>query len=180
MILNPLESLLLVFEPDLSGEPKKCMEDTGDNLNMVVKGPWEVTFKHVDGQTFNKTFEDLFDFGTSNDRQLNSFAGTAAYTARFKVDNQYNYLRIEKVNKGVAEIVLNGKEVGTNWYGTPVFYIKDAINKGDNELIIIYTTVLSNYVMSLKDNPTFSKWTSGYDKLPSGLEGNIVLTDSYY
>ena len=113
-------------------------------------------------------------------RQLNSFAGTAAYTARFKVDNQYNYLRIEKVNKGVAEIVLNGKEVGTNWYGTPVFYIKDAINKGDNELIIIYTTVLSNYVMSLKDNPTFSKWTSGYDKLPSGLEGNIVLTDSYY
>jgi len=49
------------------------------------------------------------------------------------------------------------------------------LNKGDNKIEIKYTTVLSNYVGSLKDNPAAVRWTAGYDKLRSGIDGPAVI-----
>jgi hypothetical protein len=42
-------------------------------------------------------------------------------------------------------------------------------------LKIKYSTVLSNYAMSLKNNPAAERWTKGYQKIPIGLEGECVI-----
>jgi hypothetical protein len=35
--------------------------------------------------------------------------------------------------------------------------------------------VLSNYVRSLKDNPTAKRWTQGYEAIPLGIEGEVKV-----
>jgi hypothetical protein len=44
-----------------------------------------------------------------------------------------------------------------------------------NRLEIKYATVLSNYVRSMKDNPTAMRWTEGYDLIPAGIGGSVKL-----
>ncbi|HDR50579.1 MAG TPA: hypothetical protein ENN90_03015 [Mariniphaga anaerophila] len=171
--LNPLQSLLLVFEPGIedSGKP---FEMPGEKI-ITIEDPWEVSFEHVNGETFTRNFNKLNQFGTSPDEQLNTFAGTVTYKTTFSLDENAKWLQLGKANKGVTEVFLNGEKVGMNWHGKPVFNIENAGRPGENLLEIKYTTVLSNYVMSLENNPTAERWTRGYEKIPTGLEGEVTL-----
>jgi hypothetical protein len=171
--LEPLQSLLLVFESGVE-EPGKSLEKPREKI-LTVEGPWEVIFDHINGETFIRNFDKLEQFGTLPDKQLNTFAGTVTYKTTFNSDQNAKWLQLGKVNKGVTEVFLNGEKVGLNWYGKPVFNIEKAVKSGENQLEIKVTTVLSNYVMSLENNPTAERWTRGYTKIPAGLEGEIVL-----
>jgi hypothetical protein len=172
--LEPLQSLLLVFEPNPEGEPTPEPKP-GNQKNVTIKGPWQATFEHVNGQSFTREFDTLSAFGPSNDSALNSFAGTVTYSTTFNTHETTGFLELGKTNKGVCEVFLNSKNVGLNWYGRPLFLLDGALKKGENYLEIKYTTVLSNYMMSLVNNPTAKRWTKGYQKIPIGLEGNAVI-----
>lgn len=174
--LAPLQSLLLVFEPDDVKAPESP-ENSEVKQVMALKGPWEAVFQPVYGGPFSQTFTNLSEFGTSEDPRLNGFAGTVIYTTTFESSGEGEWLDLGKTNKGVVEVFLNGKPAGISWYGKPVFNIAHALVKGDNRLEIKYTSVLSNYVTTLTDNPTARKWTQGYTKIPNGLEGvPVILT----
>jgi len=176
--LEPLQSLLLVFEPDdkeSSQQPELFIET---DTVMNIKGPWVAEFNPLKGIPFKRSFDKLNDFGTSDDVELNSFAGTVNYKTNFESDGTGIYLIIDKVNKGVTEVYVNGRNAGTCWYGKPHFRIDSLINKGENSLEIIYTSVLSNYVRTLNNNPTALRWTSGYNKIPLGPEGPVTILGS--
>jgi len=177
--LNPLQSLLLVFEPDMEEEPGKPFEKPGEKI-VAIRGPWEVSFEHINGQTFERNFDELKEFGTSSDTQLNTFAGTVTYKTIFSSDKSAKWVQLGKLNKGVIEVFLNGEKVGLNWYRKPVFNIENAVKPGENLLEIKYTTVLSNYVMSIENSPTAERWTRGYEKIPAGLEGEVTLYSSNF
>jgi hypothetical protein len=174
--LKPLQSLLLVFEPKLKGNPPPRIEE-GNQKVVTITGPWQATFEHVNGENFTRELDTLFTFDTPDDKELNDFAGTVIYSTSFNSTDTTGFLELGKTNKGISEVFLNGKNVGLNWYGKPVFPLDGALKKGENHLQIIYTTVLSNYVMSMIDNPTAERWTRGYKKIPVGIEGNIHLTN---
>ncbi len=59
---------------------------------MNIAGPWEVTFEHINGERFSKSFENLAEFGTSSDQQLNTFAGLVTYSAVFKTEELAQWL----------------------------------------------------------------------------------------
>lgn len=177
--LDPLQSLLVVFDPNRKGTPGPEIKSAAGDTMMTIEGPWELTFEHVNGQKFNRRFEQLAEFGIPDDPQINTFAGTVTYSTTFKTEKKAQWLRLGKVNKGITEVFLNGQKVGLNWYEKPVFNIHDALKIGENHLKIKYTTVLSNYMMSLKDNTTAQKWTTGYEKIPIGLEGEVVILLPY-
>jgi len=173
--LGPLESLLLVFQPgkitDQSIEPENKPADTVQ----IIKGPWKAYFNHVNGGSFNLSFDELRDFGTSADEKLNSFAGTVLYKTEFESDGTANWLLLESLGKGVAEVTVNGKNAGVCWYGKPVFNISSMLKDGINTLEIKYTTTLSNYVRTMKNNPAAVRWTEGYTPLPAGLHGEVFV-----
>ena len=176
--LEPLQSLLLVFEPEdteSSQEPELSMET---DTVMTITGPWIAEFNHIKGISFNRSFDKLNDFGTSEDVELNSFAGTVNYKTIFESDGTGKFLIIDKENKGVTGVYVNGRNAGTCWYGKPHFRIDSLIYKGENTLEIRYTSVLSNYVRTLKNNPAALRWTTGYDKIPLGPEGTVTILSS--
>lgn len=173
--LGPLESRLLVFEPGKKGKPENIPQPRPAEKLLGIQGPWKVQFEHTDGSRFERTFDFPDEFGTSADDQLSNFAGTVIYTTDFHSGGTGNFLLLDKVNKGVTEVFLNGKPAGINWYGQPAFRISGLLNNGNNHLEIRYTTVLSNYAKSLKDNATARKWTSGFENIPIGLEGEVTI-----
>lgn len=174
--LQPLQSILLVFDPGLKGDKPEPAGKPDESVSLDIMGPWKAEFRHINGQVFERTFERLEEFGTSDDHDLNSFAGAVNFSTTFNSDGTGKWLELEKVNKGVTEVFLNGRQAGTRWYGKPVFRIDSLVKNGDNRLEIKYVSVLSNYVRTLKDNPTAVQWTKGYEKIPAGIEGPVTIT----
>lgn len=175
IVLQPLQSLLLVFDPEIKGKTTESSFEIAGKRIMSVDGLWHVCFEHMNGRKFERDFDKLFEFGTSNDVQLNSFAGIVKYSTSFNSDGKGDWLRLGKTNRGITEVYLNGKLLGLNWFGQPTFSLKGKLLKGNNNIEIKYTTVLSNYAFSIKDNPTAQLWTSKFDIIPIGLEGEVGI-----
>jgi hypothetical protein len=173
--LEPLESALIVYEPEeidlpeyeFASPPTKTTE-----LNTT----WDVKFEHVNGSVFTRKMDELIDFKNSEDEAIRSFAGTVTYTATFENSGSVKYIKIDNVNEGVTELMVNGNSVGMKWYGNHCYDISEHIRPGSNKIEIKLTTTLANYCRSLKDNPTAQAWTQNYDKpFSSGLQGVVLL-----
>ena len=176
--LRPQQSLLLVFEPGEPGEHRAesltAAPKAGD-LRETVKGPWTLQFNHTNGSTFKRKLDHLESFGTGKDSLLQTFAGVITYKADFTSDGEGKWMELGKVNKGITEVFLNGEKIGVNWYGHPLFFVGGALKEGRNSIEIKYTTVLTNYCKSLKDNLTAQAWTKKNSYIPVGLEGPVRI-----
>jgi len=176
--LQPLQSLLLVFEPKLTGKQGKPEKQEKMRVVRFVEGPWHVRLEHINGETFERTISNPEDFGASDDPQLNSFAGVIIYSALFDSDASGGKIELGETNRGVTEVYINGKSAGINWYGRPVFDVKGLLVTGQNKIEIKYTTVLSNYCRILKDNPTAYRWAGRHKIIPCGLTGNVIIINN--
>jgi len=170
--LGPLESLLLVFD-DKEGSFEQIEKSVPDTV--VLNTIWKAEFMHKNGKVFYREFETLSEFGTSDDEELSSFAGIVKYITEFESDGNGSMLLLPEVNRGVSEVYINGKPAGLNWYGLPCFDISGLLKPGKNKIEIKYTTLLSNYVRTLKDNSTAVQWTKGYEKMPMGIGGRVKI-----
>jgi len=161
--LGPLESILLVMEGDSDGKEFCVKNKRTINKMLTIDGSWEVEFNSVDGSVFKEIFAGLTDFGESGNNLVNSFAGEAIYKKSFNIDETgCDRLDLGNVNEGITEVMLNGKRLGARWYGEHVYDIKGALVKGENELVIKYTTILINHMAKAK-------------VLPSGIVGPVCI-----
>jgi len=175
--LRPLQSILLVFEPqDKRDTVNYVLENKEYRLVNSLDTEWQLTFKHINGTTFTRRANALHEFGTSKDSSLRSFAGTVYYKTTFQSDGLGCALRINNTNRGIVEVFLNHKKIGESWYGVPLFELAKQLHQGENTLEIKYTTLLSNYMMELKE-PASEIWTKNYKKVAAGIDGDIdILT----
>jgi hypothetical protein len=171
--LAPFQSLLLVFDTLAEGDSK--VFEKPEQVVLKIQGPWQTEFIHTDGSRFVRSMNSLKEFGTKEDSELQNFAGTVKYLTEFESDGRGRWLRFENVNKGITEVYINGKKAGLNWYGLPVFSIDKLQKKGRNRIEIVHTTLLSNYVMSLRNNPPAERWSAGYQKMKAGIDGNVMI-----
>jgi hypothetical protein len=176
LVLQPLESALLVFD-DATQEGEIRIREIPPHVHgdRTISAPWTLHFKSKSGEEFDREVNDLQLFGTSGDEQLRSFGGTVTYATAFEAEGNEQWLEIEQVRKGVAEVFLNDVSLGVHWYGRPVFSLGSALKKGNNELEIRYTSVLSNYCKNLVDSPTAQRWTNGYEQMSLGLAGRVFV-----
>lgn len=174
--LEPLESLLLVFEPAAAQQDGEPLVRTDPTRFVTLSAPWEVTFEHrVLDQQFTRTFNTLIDLSEMPDEDLATFAGTAVYRAEFDVPNTgYTLLDLGQVHD-ISEVTLNGTSLGLRWWGRHRYDADSALKEGRNVLEVRVTTTLFNYCQSLKDNPTATRWTRGQEPVPSGLVGPVRL-----
>jgi len=155
--LEPLESLVLVFEPDV---PAKGDIDPNRTVarkdGFEIKGPWRAFFEHMNKETFEVSLSQLQDLSQSNDRRLATFAGTVTFIKTFDADhNAYSSIDLGTVH-GVSEVTLNGKKLGVRWWGKHQYNLVN-LKPGPNTIKIKVATVLCNYCKSLHNNPTATR-----------------------
>ncbi len=174
--LNPLESILIVFEDEKPKEVPKAKSNTITDYK-IIDANWEVVGKRIDNKTFTWHMTELVDFSQSSDTTQTSFGGELIYKTSFQNNEQYSHIDLGETNGGVTTLYINGAKVGVNWYGKPIFPVKGLLKTGENQIEIHYTTVLANYCKSI-DNPLTNVWTRGYKGLVRiGLEGPVKFLE---
>ena len=143
------QSVFVVFrkETSLKGESNKMEFKTVSET--VVTGEWDVSFLPKLDSPFQIKFPELIDLSKHKSKRLNYFSGTATYHKKLNIGP-------EMVGKGkrlelllgelndIAEIKLNGKEVGVLWYPPYQVDITKFIRAGENELAVAVTNNWAN------------------------------------
>jgi len=170
--LAPLESLLVVFDPNTKGKPGKPAPAIDFNDALEITTPFKADFAHrVTGEKFTREIDKLIDLAQTQDPLLNTFAGTIVYRTEFNTaDKKRTMLDLGKVYD-ISEVKLNGKSLGTRWYGRHIYDATGTLKKGKNVLEVKVTTTLANYVRSLKDDPN----AIPSKPAPAGLVGPVRL-----
>jgi hypothetical protein len=195
--LEPLESLLLVFEPSPDPRERRVVlaasasrEGSGEG-SLPVSAPrhprpghewlpvvaaWDVDLRPASGAPFRRRFPQLFDLSlAANDPEVAGFGGVAVYRADFEwTDETRTVLGLGTVH-GVSSVRLNGKDLGTRWWGRHLYDATGALAKGRNVLEVEVTTTLGNRMRSLKDNPVAKGWAWWFPPISMGLLGPVQL-----
>ncbi len=173
--LEPQESMLVVFEPNMPGKGKPRPQVDFDKF-VEVKPDWKVEFKQaITKVVFDRPMSELIDIGQSTDPNLNTFAGTITYKGQFDAnDAGYRMLDLGVVH-GVSEVALNGKSLGVRWYGRHTYDAGEALKKGRNEIEIKVTTHLGNYVRSFPRNSAAGRWAWWFPIEPMGMLGPVRM-----
>jgi hypothetical protein len=174
--LNPLESCFLVIEPDDHPDNKMINQpEPAEGITLKLETEWNAEFYPVEGNPFSRKFKELTDFKSSEDQVLRNFAGTVIYKTDFELsDLNIDRLSLGEVNEGVTQVIINGKNLGSTWYGLHDFDIDSCLSIGTNKIEIIYTSLLFNYCRSLEIIEA-KRWIRNRDLISNGLMGPVVL-----
>ena len=171
--LGPLESLLLVFDKTHRRQPSVNSPTRPDF--MILDSSWTLKCFPIDGAVFQLDLPHLVDLGMADNHLLNTFSGRIEYKTTFEFSgNPDAILDLGKVTD-ITEVVVNGENVGTRWYGEPTYPLKGILRKGTNTIEITLTTTLFNYCRTLKDNPAVSRWITTDKPESSGLKGPVRI-----
>jgi len=115
----------------------------------AIAGPWEVRFAPGGGAPDHIALDRLISWSAHSDAGVKYFSGTATYRTKFTVpdaglsSNRRFSLDLGRVEV-IAEVKLNGKELGTLWKPPYCLEINDAVRAGENTLEVKVTNLWVN------------------------------------
>jgi hypothetical protein len=131
-------------------------------------------------------FNELADWSQSTDEQIKYYSGPAVYTTTFNVnelpENGEVFINLGKVNV-MAQVKLNGKDVGGVWIAPYRLNVTGALQQGENTLEIEVVNLWRNRMIKDKMLPKSEKYTwtvvddikAGEAPHTSGLLGPVTL-----
>jgi hypothetical protein len=176
--LGPADSLLFAFDSVKVQEEWRPLPVAGSEMRTIEEG-WIAGFIHCrDGSVREAEIGRLTDLKDS--AEFVHFSGTVIYRNRLECnDTSGMVMNLGKVY-GTSELRINGVSCGVKWYGRRIFGIEKYLRPGMNNIEVIVTTSMGNYMKSLTDNPVAQYWTNtGTKSQPlqsMGLTGPV----SYY
>lgn len=154
--LEPHESLFVVFDKKISKDSKSTSSVNWNEYveAQVLTGSWQVNFDPKWGGPQSIIFDSLQNWTTHPNEGVRYYSGTAVYhkdfNLNFKLDESTSYyLELGSVKDvGVAEVKLNGVDLGVVW--TPPFRldIGKALKSGENKLEISVVNSWHNRVVA--------------------------------
>ena len=173
LTFTPSESKLVVFDEEEGGELYQPLRECPDTVR-VLDAMWSVKAVHFDGTEKTFSMEHVQDFNTLPFPWFRNFAGTIYYTANLNVENPEYYTVLNAgLVRGVTELIVNGENLGTKWYGEHAYSIDGKLQKGNNTVTIKVTTPLGNYANSLVNNRTAKRYAHTMKSL--GLENPVCI-----
>lgn len=139
MKFAPKESFFVVFS-QLEQAALRTSVDAFPKLEdeRTLDGPWQVHFDPAWGAPAQVTFDRLEDWTKHTDDGIRHYSGTATYQKTFSITKPMrgrSYLDLGEV-KNLAQVYLNGKDLGVVWTAPWRVEITEHIRSGDNELRI--------------------------------------------
>ena len=146
----------------------------------IISGDWKLTLENKD-KKIDTTFTHLFSW--TKDVRCRHFSGTGRYEINFELPKNYiakdKLLQLDLGKVGnVAEVKLNGINVGTTWMRGQTLDITAAARAGNNKLTVLVTNTLINRVAGFKEPPPVPDelvphYGSGTTAYSSGFRGPI-------
>ncbi len=166
-------------------------------VEKALEGPWHVSFEPGRGAPASAEFEKLIAWNTHSDDGIKFFSGTATYRKTFELTAaQAKHpvcLQLGEV-KCIAEVRLNGRNLGIVWTDPWSVDLTGAVKPGKNELEIAVTNTWVNRLIGDAGQPESKRITKtnvrflpepakrsflGFSAkdplLPSGLIGPVRL-----
>jgi hypothetical protein len=136
-----------------------------------LDGPWEIRFPPNCGAPAKLTFNELTDWSKHHEAGVKFFSGTATYLKRFTVPVSFQsaigdqqsriYLELGKVAV-MAQVKLNGQDLGVLWKAPFCVDVTGVIRAGENELEIKVVNLWVNRMLGDEQLPEDS------DRNPDG------------
>ena len=187
---GPAETYLLVFNKDgrsagkipvlhnpVASSTPVILSEAKDPIDAI--GPWDLTLHqpHPDS-TWTASLDTLQDFKDMADTTFKNFMGTIVYKTSVSLDgkNLPKYINLGKV-ADICELTVNGKDAGTLWFGERIYDISPYVKAGENTIEVKVTTLMGNYIQTLKDNQAAQRFVLRRSQpyVSAGLIGPVKL-----
>lgn len=127
---------------------------------------WTTRFPLLSDESRDVTFDTLTSWAKSQDEDIRYFSGTATYRKEFSLPRKWTdgdyALELDLGDVRVmAEVFLNGKNLGTLWKAPYRIDISGAIRKGSNVLEIKVTNLWPNAMIGDERHPVEKEWEGG-------------------
>ncbi len=186
--LEPWGTAFVVFRKPTSATSHTLPKKTETEL-AKLDGPWEVSFQPGRGAPPTVTLHKLMSWSDSTDQGVKYFSGTGAYTktVQMPADSFHNKARlwIDLGDvKNLADVTVNGKDLGIVWHTPYRVDATSALKPGANQVTIKVTNAWVNRLIGDQQPDATTKYTFTDIKpykadsplLPSGLLGPVKIS----
>jgi hypothetical protein len=131
--------------------------------SLAIEGPWRLQFQPERGAPPEVTLATLKSWSEHPDSGVKYFSGTGTYTKTFKVPADFVkpgrrfYLDLGRVGV-LAEVKLNGKDLGILWKRPFITDITDTLRAGENQLEVKVTNLWVNRLIGDEQLPPDVEW----------------------
>jgi hypothetical protein len=126
-------------------ENGKLIEETEQPAALTLNDNWEVSFQRNRGAPGSIKLPRLMDLSRHADEGIRHFAGTATYSRRFEISDLKSQMILDLGSvHNLAEVVLNGRNLGVLWKQPFRVDVTGALRDGANELEIRVTNLWVN------------------------------------
>ena len=201
--LDRFESLFIVFRNPIAANINKKAEDNSTVLSRLIDltDSWKVTFDPLWSGPGETEFPTLTNWINSSVEGIKHYSGKATYRKTFDLDKIANSTKITETGRerlyvdlgnvrNVAEIRLNGQNLGVLWCSPWRVEITNWVKSKDNKLEIDVINLWANRVIGDLNLPKEKRVTKTHDKfrfdmlksdsplLDSGLLGPVWILKS--
>jgi hypothetical protein len=175
--LGPLGSVFVVFRKAGPSERAKLdplARDTfppsADPTALILDGPWQVEFPEGWGAPRTAAVERLESWTESSDPGIRVFSGTATYRTTFELPSAMAsagrlFLQLSDLAE-IADVTVNGKDLGVVWLPPYRVEISDAVRAGRNRLEVRVANLWANRLNADSLRPESERFTrSNLDRI---------------
>lgn len=131
---------------------------------LTLSGPWTVRFQSGRGAPAEATFDKLISWSEHSEQGIRYFSGTATTSKQFDLPErmlkpgQEVWLDLGEVAV-IAEVRLNGTELGVLWHPPFRLEISKALRPGTNTLEVTVSNLWVNRLIGDEQHPDDCEWT---------------------
>ena len=180
------DALFVVFNGPAE-QDAVTLPELKESALLTLDTPWNVSFQEKRGAPASAQFDKLINLADSEVDGIKYFSGVATYTNSFSLTAdqlQAEQLLLDLGNVGVmAEVTINGQNMGLYWKSPFRLDIKDALQAGDNSIEVKVTNLWINRLIGdsrpeVTEKITWSQYpfyNPRSQMSPSGLMGPVQI-----
>ncbi len=163
---------LRAFQPGLyevrtSGGKEQKFDIKTVPAPVALSGPWTVKFQPGRGAPESAKYDTLASWTDSTDKGIKYFSGTATYEQEFMIPAELLgpgtrpqvALTLDLGNvREIAEVTLNGKDLGALWKAPFALDITGVARAGKNKVVVKVTNLWINRLIGDEQYPEDTQW----------------------
>lgn len=143
-------------------------------LHHWVHQPFDDRYRPAVDSAFSCEFHQLADFSKHTDERIMYFAGEVTYRTSFFLPDSLAGSGEVILDLGelhdIAEVKINGKDLGVWWYPPYSKSVKDAVRSGENSLEITVTVNWANRLIGDERYPADFEWGDDRGRLGRAIK----------